>query len=123
MACWTDVFSALVTGNIPLLVRCSNTDIVIRPQQLSSESENNVDLAEIIGLLRSPYVIETFDPNVQLTQRAQTFFQGKTATMAPGSEPLSIESLLQKQKEEREAAARVSYQSSQFPNIILSASF
>jgi ATP-dependent RNA helicase DDX23/PRP28 len=28
--------------------------------------------------------------------------------MAPGSEPLSIESLLQKQKEEREAAARVS---------------
>ena len=27
--------------------------------------------------------------------------------MAPGSEPLSIESLLQKQKEEREAAARV----------------
>jgi hypothetical protein len=28
--------------------------------------------------------------------------------MAPGAEPLSIESLLQKQKEEREAAARVS---------------
>jgi hypothetical protein len=33
---------------------------------------------------------------------------GKTITMAPGGEPLSIESLLQKQKEEREAAARVS---------------
>jgi hypothetical protein len=28
--------------------------------------------------------------------------------MAPGAEPLSIESLLQRQKEEREAAARVS---------------
>lgn len=33
---------------------------------------------------------------------------GKNAPMAPGAEPLSIESLLQKQKEEREAAARVS---------------
>jgi ATP-dependent RNA helicase DDX23/PRP28 len=30
--------------------------------------------------------------------------------MAPGAEPLSIESLLQRQKEEREAAARVSSQ-------------
>lgn len=33
---------------------------------------------------------------------------GKIATMAPGGEPLSIESLLKKQKEEREATARVS---------------
>ena len=40
---------------------------------------------------------------------------GKAATMAPGAEPLSIESLLQKQKEEREAAARVSTQSSPLP--------
>src|SRR5258708_4691065 len=42
--------------------------------------------------------------------KAQTLVSAITPgkkTMAPGAEPLSIESLLQKQKEEREAAARV----------------
>ncbi len=40
--------------------------------------------------------------------------------MAPGAEPLSIESLLQKQKEEREAAARVSSLPYGAPIVILS---
>lgn len=43
--------------------------------------------------------------------------------MAPGTEPLSIESLLQKQKEEREAAARVSASSCRCSLAISSPSF
>ena len=43
--------------------------------------------------------------------------------MAPGGEPLSIESLLQKQKEEREAAARVSKLSSLYAILVLSLHF
>jgi hypothetical protein len=39
--------------------------------------------------------------------------------MAPGAEPLSIESLLQKQKEEREAAARASISSIMILFVIL----
>jgi hypothetical protein len=58
---------------------------------------------------QSPYVIETFEPHyLERTDVLSEITPGKTATMAPGAEPLSIESLLQRQKEEREAAARVS---------------